>query len=453
MSERSAESIINNMLLISKKIESMAVKLNWRASRADTEQEPIKEQLTKWAAYRNSNFVQAEDYLLMHFKGEDKAVNLDNISADEYAGIHRIALYFFAINEDINPAQAGGIGDKERAALAAMLDKSLKVQHNTKGMVLETAVEKALQIESTSAVPHLFGAVPQSHLIANNKLSNNIAGILQRGETGIDLIVSKQGKKEITSLSVLTYEGNSEKVQLTGRQPYTEYDRNVNNAAASLYAQGVTAFTPAMLYRAMVNLTDAESPSKEQIAEVEQSLDKQRFIRARIDCTDELNQRGITFDGRKITSGKVDTYLLAMRKIEVEAGGQRVEAYKMMEQSIIYDYSSLIGQVLTVPASLLSITEGGQRVRNTKQRIAIKGYLLRRIEVMKGKTGERQSRHIMFDTVYEMIGEADATRQGKERTRKYIFTVLDYWQDQGYIKGYSRLNQGKAITGVEIILD
>ena len=63
-----------------------------------------------------------------------------------------------------------------------------------------------------------------------------------------------------------------------------------------------------MLYRAMVNLTDAESPSKEQIAEVEQSLDKQRFIRARIDCTDELNQRGITFDGRKITSGKVDTY-------------------------------------------------------------------------------------------------------------------------------------------------
>ena len=66
-----------------------------------------------------------------------------------------------------------------------------------------------------------------------------------------------------------------------------------------------------------------------------------------------------------------------MRKIEVEAGGQRVEAYKMMEQSIIYDYSSLIGQVLTVPASLLSITEGGQRVRNTKQRIAIKGYLLR----------------------------------------------------------------------------
>ena len=125
----------------------------------------------------------------------------------------------------------------------------------------------------------------------------------------------------------------------------------------------------------------------------------------------------------------------------------------MMEQSIIYDYSSLIGQVLTVPASLLSITEGGQRVRNTKQRIAIKGYLLRRIEVMKGKTGARQSRHIMFDTVYEMIGEADATRQGKERTRKYIFTVLDYWQDQGYIKGYSRLNQGKAITGVEIILD
>lgn len=449
MSERSAEDIINNMLLILKKIEGMAVKLNWQASRAASEQEPIKDQLTKWAAYRNSNYVQAEEYLLMRLKGEDKAVNLDNVSADEYAGISRIVLYFFATNEDIDPVKAGGIGDKERAALAAMLDKSLKVQHNTKGMVLETALE----IESASAVSHLFSAIPQSHLIANNKLSNTIADVLQQGETGIDLIVSKQGKKEITSLSVLTYEGNNDKIQITGRQPYTEYDRNVNNAAASLYAQGVTAFTPAMLYRAMVNLTDAESPSKEQIAEVEQSLDKQRFIRARIDCTDELNQRGITFDGRKITSGKVDTYLLAMRKIEVEAGGQRVEAYKMMEQSIIYDYSSLIGQVLTVPASLLSITEGGQRVRNTKQRIAIKGYLLRRIEVMKGKTGARQSRHIMFDTVYEMIGEADATRQGKERTRKYIFTVLDYWQDQGYIKGYSKLNQGKAITGVEIILD
>ena len=300
-----------------------------------------------------------------------------------------------------------------------------------------------------AALPQLTSIIPQKHIIPNNKLANSLTkDIIDAGVINLDV-----GKKkgDIITRCLLSYEGDN--VKLTSRQPFTEYDRNVLDAATSLYEYGDEShvITPPTVYRAMVHATETETPSPQQIGAVTRSLDKMRFVRVQIDCSEELTRRKLSLNGAQVTGGKIDTYLLALEKIEVIAGGQKVTAYKIMKTPILYDYSRLTGQVLTVPAALLDIRDKtGAKVSNTERRIAIKGYLLRRIERMKGKTGNRQSRHILYADIYASVCEGDPKEKEQRLIREYVALVLTNWKRDKYITGYSELTQGRKKTGVEI---
>ena len=300
-----------------------------------------------------------------------------------------------------------------------------------------------------AALPQLTSIIPQKHIIPNNKLANSLTqDIIDAGVINLDV-----GKKkgDIITRCLLSYEGDN--VKLTSRQPFTEYDRNVLDAATSLYEYGDEShvITPAIVYRAMVHATQTETPSPQQIGAVTRSLDKMRFVRVQIDCSEELTRRKLSLNGAQVTGGKIDTYLLALEKTEVIAGGQKVTAYKIMKTPILYDYSRLIGQVLTVPAALLDIRDKtGAKVSNTERRIAIKGYLLRRIELMKGKTGNRQSRQILYAGIYASVCEGDPKEKEQRLIREYVALVLTNWKRDKYITGYSELTKGRKKTGVEI---
>ena len=202
----------------------------------------------------------------------------------------------------------------------------------------------------------------------------------------------------------------------------------------------------------MVHATETETPSPQQIEAVTRSLDKMRFVRVQIDCTEELKRRNIEFNGTQITGGKIDTYLLALDKMEVIAGGQKVVAYKVIKTPILYEYSRLTGQVITVPANLLDIRDkSGARIANTERRIAIKGYLMRRISIMKGQNGTKQSRHIIFESLYSDIGEThELSRRDQQLIRDYAGLVLDNWKREHFIKDYRELTKGKKKIGIEI---
>ena len=305
--------------------------------------------------------------------------------------------------------------------------------------------------EVQTVLPQLTSIIPQKHLIPNNKLANSLTkDIIDAG--AIDLVVSGRGKSEITTRCVLSYEG--ENVTLSSRQPFTEYDRQVADAVTSLYEYGDESHivTAATVYRAMVHATETETPSPQQIGAVTRSLDKMRFVRVQIDCSEELTRRKLSLNGAQVTGGKIDTYLLALDKLEVTAGGQRVTAYKVIKTPILYDYSRLTGQVLTVPAALLDIRDkSGAKVANTEKRIAIKGYLMRRISVMKGKTGNRQSNHILYESSYDEVSDGkELSRKDQQSIRDYIGLVMDSWKREGFIKGYTELTSGRKKTGLEI---
>lgn len=373
------------------------------------------------------------------------------LTAEDSIAIHMITLYFFATHKDIDLWESGGIGEAERDTLRGCFNKALEIRRDNPRLSLIQATGEAIGVKlDTSDViklEQLSSLIPTRHVIPINKLANQLTDdMIDTGSYA--LTVAGKGRNTVTTLCVLTYEGDN--VKLTGRQSYTEYDRNVYNAVTSLYVYGDKAHivTPAQVYRAMVNMTETETPSDQQIEAVTRSLDKMRFIRARVDCTEELRRRGANLDGEQITGGMIDTYLLTADAVTVMTGGQTVKAYRIIKTPILYEYSRLVKQVLTVPAALLDVKAEGQRVKNTEPRIAIKGYLLRRIEVMKGKT--KQSNHILFDAIQKAANIEKADRKEKERMRKYVYTVLDFWKEQGYIKEYTLLKEGTTHTGIDV---
>lgn len=319
-------------------------------------------------------------------------------------------------------------------------------------IIIKTVIDAAIKSpnieladEVRAALPQLSSIIPQKHVMPNNKLANSLTkDIIDAG--AIDLVVSGRGKTEITTRCILTYEGDN--VKLSGRQPCTEYDRNVADAVTSLFLYGDPShiITPATVYRAMIHSTGTETPSPQTLGAVTRSLDKGRFVRVQIDCTQELLRRNASLNGEQITGGKVDTYLLPLEKIEVMAGGKKITAYKIFKTPVLYDYARLTKQVLTVPAKLLDVPNAS----NTEQRISIKGYLLRRITVMKGKTA--QSNRILFEKIWDAAGKPAPSPKEAQRIREYTFTVLDYWKKERYIKGYKAVKEGKTYTAVEIQL-
>lgn len=300
-----------------------------------------------------------------------------------------------------------------------------------------------------AALPQLASIIPQKHLIPNNKLANS----LTKDIIGAGLIELDVGRKkdDILTRCILSYEGDN--VKLTSRRSFTEYDRQVADAVTSLYEYGDKShiITAATVYRAMVHATETETPSPQQIEAVTQSLDKLRFVRVQIDCTEELMRRNIDLNGSQITAGKIDTYLLTLDKMEVIAGGQKVVAYKVIKTPILYEYSRLTGQVITVPAALLDIRDKtGAKIPNTERRIAIKGYLMRRISIMKGQNSKNQSCHILYDSLYNEVCSTEPTQKEKRLIRDYIPCVLEYWKSEKFIKDYEELTHGKKKIGIEI---
>ena len=321
-------------------------------------------------------------------------------------------------------------------------------------IIIKTVIDAALKSpnielaeEVRQALPQRTSILPQKHVMPNNKLANKLTSFENSHLIDAEpfgLIVSGRGKTVVQTCCLFSYKGDS--VTLSSRQPFTEYDRNVADAVTSLYEYGDPShiITPATVYRAMVHQTNRETPSAQTLGAVTRSLDKMRFVRVLIDCTDELKSRKAKLDGAQITGGKIDTYLLALEKIEVMASGKKVTAYKIIKAPVLYDYARLTNQVLTVPAKLLDVPNQS----NSEQRIAIKGYLLRRIKVMQGRTP--QSNRILFEKVFEAAGKLDATKTEKGRIREYTAAVLDYWKAERFIKGYTIAKDGKSVIGIDI---
>lgn len=388
-------------------------------------------------------------------------------------------LYYFTTRPDIRPSEAGQFTQADKEALIAQykrfeafivkyfdgVERANAARDGEWTAALEAFIADENPADAQEIIEHLTSVLPEKYVVPNNKLANTMTrGIIDIGRITLEES-RRDAKKLVETTCILTYEGDN--VHLSGRQPFTEYDRNVYNAVSSLYVYGDQSHvvTPAMVYRAMTGLTDSEKPTAGQLAAVTRSLDKMRFIRARIDCTEELKMRRITLNSKQINGGEIDTYLLTADAIKVQAGGQTVRAYRIIKTPILYEYAAAVKQVLTLPASVLDVKElnpGGSigaRLPNTESRILIKGYLIRRIEGMKGKNGLSNPVISLYDYqrdgethqgLYSIAGKPDADRKEMQRIREDAEKMLAYWTATGYIKAFEAQTERKKITGYKV---
>ena len=201
-----------------------------------------------------------------------------------------------------------------------------------------------------------------------------------------------------------------------------------------------------------------------------------RRVHVYVDATEEMKRRGIISDGQQVI---FDDFIISLRAMTVKSSGRTLKAYKMQSEPVLLSYSKMTKQLITTSADLLDIKRLDKRgnitttsIPNTENRIAVKGYLLRRIEVIRNdiaKTAEKQRKEnarakrtgetpkkirqeqeptILFDTLFSEIGITK--KDAQTDTRKYVFEVLDFYKAKGRIKAYTKRTKGRAVTAVTI---
>lgn len=455
-------------------------------TRTAEQQQALLEASARRQIARMDKFFESDYMKVERALGEVDSLFEEPADPDVIGVKESFILYYFTTRPDIRPSEAGQFTQADKEALIAQykrfeafivkyfdgVERANAARDGEWTAALEAFISAENPTDAQEIIEHLTSVLPEKYVVPNNKLANTMTrGIIDIGR--ITLEESRRGaKKLVETTCILTYEGDN--VHLSGRQPFTEYDRNVYNAVSSLYVYGDQSHvvTPAMVYRAMTGLTDSEKPTAGQLAAVTRSLDKMRFIRARIDCTEELKARRITLNSKQINGGEIDTYLLPADAIKVQAGGQTVRAYRIIKTPILYEYAAAVKQVLTLPASVLDVKEIseltvdgakkltiGARLPNTESRILIKGYLIRRIEGMKGKNGLNNPVIALYDYqrdgethqgLYSIAGNPDPTRTEASRIRDDAEKMLAYWAATGYIKTFEAKTERKKITGYKI---
>lgn len=362
----------------------------------------------------------------------------------------------------------------------------------------EQLIAKAEGNEQKSLQKSFQRGIPKTFTSPNTKLSQ----ILQdkdiwgsSREDPFDLAVVDIGKPSQTVIQICAGLDNLDKFPIIGK-PFTEFDRAVHDAVATLYMDRKgngeeTAFTTDMIYRAMVHKTGGEKVSDQQRKLVDDSLQKMRkniFVVA--DCTEEFKRKGIVVNANGRTDKEkygfiMDDFILSSTRVEVKkVGGQPVHVY-FMRKPILLEYAELTKQYVTIDGDMLRIHEvdekgsiKGSTISDGETRIAIKNYLARRYAVMRRDEKEAAEKYrkysakreknkkleekklsnfrnvqrvITFEDIFKKADITAANRQAEQK--KYVYQVLDYWKAIGKIKAYKQRKKGKGKSIDAVIIE
>lgn len=273
-----------------------------------------------------------------------------------------------------------------------------------------------------------------------DKVSNSLVKVEPDGRQ-VSLRMEPRGASiPVTTRLSLNYMG----VDITGKERFTSFDREVSDALVTLYitlsmnGQEVY-FTPKMVWQAMIGRSNARM-TENQMKLVTSSIDKMSFLKVNLDIRQESERFGYDFDAAEISGNMIN-----VEKVRFRISSNETTGYRFLARPILLAYAQPKHQVASVDIRLLDTP-----LNKSEKVIILQGYLLRRIEAMKGS---KLSHTILYDTVYKVLEEQDAPRQKKQETRKAAEEILNYWVANKYIHGYEILRKGKKIHGVSIELN
>ena len=347
----------------------------------------------------------------------------------------------------------------------------------------ESSITPAELLETIKTVQAID---PAAHVMPNNALMNALTQKPAINAGAFDLVVANEQarRKEITNYTIVNYDPGDSGITITDPK-LTEYERQVSDAVISLWAEAKRqnmppVFTVDMIYQSMPGGGDRPQPA--QRAAITRTIEKLRRLHIYMDATEEMRKRGKIGASATFT---MDSFYFQLDRAEYKARNSRqaVTAYKMESAPIMLTYSQMTGQLLTVQARYLDIRKvkaglvSPEVIPATAGRQAMAGYMLRRIAIMrhdeeaardalrqydkrrKKETDleakplaafRKQSRVILFDTIFAEAGTTTDSRTQTMENRNFCFDVLEYWQATGLIKGYAEQRKGKKITGFSV---
>ena len=364
-------------------------------------------------------------------------------------------------------------GDLEKLKIVIEASIAFAVENRAKATEANPDLNtQALEVyeKESEEIPYVQGCNVPRYLMPNHKVINELQN--QRdwpSKMPMRFDVRQPYGKNGTN-TICEIQFNNPNIKILGSRPFTEFDRSVFCAVSTLWDELDTpkTFTPEMVYRTMVNDTEARWISPQMLDDIIASIDKQRFMMIVIHAKSEL-QYSKKYKDRSAPSDVEATfegYLLPAEKVTVAVSGVKKSGYKIIKKPILYDYSQNYNQVYSLDPELLKTYEvknqklqsrtskaGDKRlaeVPNTKSRIEIKHYLLRQIEWMQSETKKR-SNVILLDTIYKNLLE-HPTAKTKRTMRENVEKCLDSWKATGDIIDYQPKRKSRAIVGYTIML-
>ena len=441
-----------------------------------------KQQIARIDAFFDSLYMDAINTLeplqgVYKDPGEiDFYTDTDRFNPDsEYISVKEQAvLYFFALHDEITPTEQQPLTAEQREELRGIYSRldAFYMERTGGGDysnmdILFAFIERENPTPETAEsiaakLPLVQGIRPTAHTMPNNALMNTLQQKPAINAGAFDMVVAnaKGRRKEITAYTMIEFDPGETSIKITDAH-LSEYERQVSDAVISLWIEAVKEklppiFTPDMIFRAMPGGSDSASP--QQKGAITKTIEKFRRLHITVDATEEMRKRGVI--GSNATF-KLDNFYLSATHAEykVKNGGQTVNAYKIDTEPILLTYCTMTKQLLTVPAKYLAVEKvkkgraSGELVTMTADRQAMTGYMLRRIAVMKHDRKNKvqtQSNVILFDTLFSETGTKTDNRKQTMINRNFCFDVLDYWKVSGFIKGYTKQEKGRSITGIVI---
>ena len=280
-----------------------------------------------------------------------------------------------------------------------MSDNDLKAFAGIYDQILRNAIMDVQELRSI---------IPKDIFITNSRVANELRHMAPNEEH--TLTVGRKGSQLVEITTTINF--NDKNIQFSGNASITPYDKIVHDAVCSLIVD---------------------------------SLEKLRITDISIDYTEQVR---MTNPADSFDAARVSGSMLMMQKVTVSTGGVTKWAYRLAASPIVYEYSKLIKQIIPIRLDLLNTKE---TTRSTDTVIIIRQYILQRVELMKNKKNNMNSRLISYDSIYELLNTPD-DRKLRATIRSQTERLLDNYIGKEYIAGYEIVRRGRAITGVMIQL-
>ncbi len=279
---------------------------------------------------------------------------------------------------------------------------------------------------------------PNEFITPKDKISN----MLFNGQLSEELKALKMersgSRKELTAKVSISFDELKE-VQLSNKY-ITPYDREVHDAVVSLYIDGRNEYiTPLMIYRTMTGNPNGKLTDK-ILNDISEAIERCSRTRVYIDATGEVEGKG--YD---IQQPIYKENLLYTRSIKGLHNGEMGEWIQIIQPPILYKYANSKNQVARMDIKLLNTP-----VNKNEETIILQGYLQRRVLAMKGSN---LSRNILYETIYKQLdieaASPGALRKKQSKIRDTIKNILDFWEKEGFIKGFKE-NAGPRNSKISV---